>query len=152
MAGAEQLRVEFLQIPRFRHRHPMIAPEVTGLALDPAFLVRLRRCAEVALETPVRAGGDKARGFLAAMAAQNLPHRALEVVVSEQSKNSTKIMERVLVSLEKRLLGGTLIGPMEGYAARHAAQRKYLQQRLHPIEFRPRLVPIDLAFLARRVA
>src|ERR1700677_3103113 len=105
----------------------MITPEVTGLTFNPAFLVRFRRRAEVAREAPVRAEGDEARGLLAPMPAQNLLHRALQVVVSEQPENSTKIVERMLVGLEKGLLRRALIGPMEGGAADHAAQREHLQ-------------------------
>ena len=44
--GGEQLRVEFGQVTCFGDRHPVITPEVAGLALDPALLVRLRRRAK----------------------------------------------------------------------------------------------------------
>src|SRR5262249_7312619 len=83
-----------------------------GLALDATLLVRLRRRAEVACEAPVRAESDEPRGLLALMAAQDLLYRALQVIVPEQPKDSAKIMKRVLVGLEKRLLGGAMIGPM----------------------------------------
>jgi transposase len=46
------------------------------------------------------------------------------IIVSEEPENSAKIMERVLVGLEKRLLRRVLIRPMESGTARHAAQRK----------------------------
>ncbi|HEY1985843.1 MAG TPA: hypothetical protein VGG85_10555, partial [Terracidiphilus sp.] len=42
--------------------------------------------------------------------AQDLLYRTLQVVVSEKSKNSTKIMEGVLVGVEKGLLRRALIG------------------------------------------
>jgi hypothetical protein len=35
-AGGHQLCVEILEIARFRQRHPVVAPEVAGLALDAA--------------------------------------------------------------------------------------------------------------------
>src|SRR5579863_1505091 len=42
-AGGQQLCVEIFEIARFRHRHPVVAPEVAGLALDAALFVRLVR-------------------------------------------------------------------------------------------------------------
>ena len=152
VTGGQQLGVEIIKIPRVRQRHPVIAPEVTGFALNPAFFVRFPRIAKVAREAPVRAEGDEARGLLAPMAAQNLLHRTLQVVVSEQPEDSAKIMKRLLVGLEKRLLRRALIRPMKGRAAHHAAQREHLQLDRLAAQLRPRLVPIDLAFLPRRVA
>ena len=64
--GGQQLRVELREVPRLRHRHPVVAPEVAGLAFDAALFVRFVRRAELALEAPVRAEGDEARGLLAA--------------------------------------------------------------------------------------
>jgi hypothetical protein len=43
MAGREQLRVEVGEIARLRYRHPVVAPEVPGLALDAAFFRAPRR-------------------------------------------------------------------------------------------------------------
>jgi hypothetical protein len=95
--------------------------KITTLTFDSAFFMGFRRCAKVALEAPVRAEGDEACRLLALMAAQDLLHRTLQVVVSEKPKNSTKIVEGLLMGLEKRLLRRTLICPMEGCAAHHAA-------------------------------
>jgi hypothetical protein len=39
LAGGEQLGVQFRQIPRLRQRHPVVAPEVAGLAFNTAFFV-----------------------------------------------------------------------------------------------------------------
>ena len=58
-------------------------------------------------------------------------------------------MERLLVGFEERLLGRAMIRAMEGRAARHAAHRKHLQLDLLAAQLRPRLIPIDLAFLSR---
>src|ERR1700741_211356 len=102
----------------------MIAPKVASLALNPALLVRLRRRAELALEAPMRTEDDEARHLLAAMTAQDPLHRALEVIVSEQPKDPAKIVEGVLMSLEKRLRRRALIRAMEGRAAEHAAHRE----------------------------
>src|SRR5215470_3929218 len=52
-AAGQQLRVELVEVPRLRNRHPVIAPKVAGLALYPAFLVRFGRRAKVTLEAPV---------------------------------------------------------------------------------------------------
>jgi len=49
-AGGQQLCVETLEIARLRHRHPVVAPEVSGLALDAALFVRLLRRAELTAE------------------------------------------------------------------------------------------------------
>jgi hypothetical protein len=103
-AAGQQLRVELLEVPRLRDRHPAIAPEVAGLALDPALLVRFRRRAKVALEVPVRAERDEARGLFALLAAQDLLYCTLQVVISKQPKTAAKIMKRMLVGFEKRLL------------------------------------------------
>src|SRR5580658_9686317 len=152
MTGGQQLGVEIIKIPCVWQRHPMIAPEVAGFALNPAFFVRFPRVAKVTREPPVRAEGDEARGLLAPMALQNLLHRTLQVVVSEQPENAAEIMKRLLVGLKKGLLRRALIGSMEGRATDHAAQREHLQLDLLAAEFRPRLIPIGLAFLSRLIA
>src|SRR5215469_15994146 len=69
-AAGQQLRVKLVEISRPRNRHPVIAPEVADLALDPALLVRFSRRTKVALEAPVRAKGDEARSLYALLAAQ----------------------------------------------------------------------------------
>src|ERR1700759_1140758 len=74
-AAGEQLRVEFVPGSWLWQRPPGIAPEVAGLPLDPAFLMRFYRIAKVAREAPVRAEGDEPRSLLAPMAAQDLLHR-----------------------------------------------------------------------------
>ena len=61
------------------------------------------------------------------LAAQDLLHCTLEIVIPEEPKNSAKIMKGMLVDLEKCLLRCAMIGAMEGRAAHHAAQREYLQ-------------------------
>src|ERR1700679_3517670 len=112
MTGGQQMAVEIIKIPCMRQRHPVIAPEVAGFALNPTFFVRFPRVAKIAREPPVRAEGDQARGLLAPMALQNLLHRTLQVVVSEQPEDSAEIMKCLLVGLKKRLLRRALISPM----------------------------------------
>jgi hypothetical protein len=73
-------------------------------------------------------------------------HRALQVVVSEESKNSTKIMEGVLVGVEKRLLRCAMIGAMVRGTAHHAAKREHLQLDPLAAQLRPRLIPTQSAW------
>src|SRR6201984_1191643 len=128
-----------------------MTPEVAGLAFDAAFFMRLVRRAELTAEAPVRAEGDEARGLLAPIAAQNLFYRRLQVVVPQDCKYALKIIERVFVSVEECLLGRAMIRAVESRAARHAAHRKHLQQHWRAAQFRPRFVPINLAFLSELV-
>jgi hypothetical protein len=46
-AGGEQLRIEIGEVARLRHRHPVIAPEVAGLAFDAALFVSFVRRAKL---------------------------------------------------------------------------------------------------------
>src|SRR5215469_10646768 len=117
LASGVQLRVKFSEVPRFRHRHPVVTPEVARLAFDAAFFVWFGRRAKLALEVPVRAESDEPCGFLASVAAQDLLYRALQVVVAQQPKNALKVLERVLVGIQKRLLGGAMKCSMERRAA-----------------------------------
>ena len=87
----------------------------------------------------------------ALLAAEDLLYRTLQVVISEEPKDSAKIMKRMLVSFEKCLLRWAMIRAMEGRAAHHAAQREHLQLDRRAAQLGPRLVPIDLTFPARRV-
>jgi hypothetical protein len=41
-AAGQQLGVELVEVPRLRNRHPVIAPEVAGLAFDSALGVSSR--------------------------------------------------------------------------------------------------------------
>src|SRR5258708_2948820 len=91
--GGEQLRIEAGEVRRLRQRHPVIAPEVAGLAFDAALFVSFVGRAELARKPPVRAERDEARGFLATIAAQDLLHRAFQVVVPEEAANSAKKIE-----------------------------------------------------------
>jgi transposase len=70
------------------------------------------------------------------------------IIIAQDPKNTLKIFERLLVGFKEGLLGSA----MEGRAAHHAAQREHLQQHRRAAQLRPRLVPIHLSFLARRVA
>ena len=82
----------------------MVSAEVAYLAFHTALLVASRRITELCLKAPVRAEGDQAFRLLAMMAAQNLLHRTLQVVVSQDSKYSTEIEKRSFMRFQKRLL------------------------------------------------
>ena len=75
----------------------------------------------------MRAEGDEARGLFALLAAQDLLYCTLEVVISQEPKYAAKIMKRMLVGFEKRLLRCAMIPAMEGRAAHHASQREHVQ-------------------------
>jgi hypothetical protein len=72
---------------------------------NPALFVSFVGRAKLARKPPVRAERDEARGFLAPIAAQDLLHRAFQVVVPEEPKNATEKIEGVLVGYPAKLLG-----------------------------------------------
>ena len=87
----------------------MVAPKVADFAFHAALLVASRRIAELRLKTPVRAEGDQPLGLLPLVPAQNLLHRALQVVVAQPPKHAAEIAKRQLVRFQKRLLRGVII-------------------------------------------
>ena len=149
-AGVQQF-IQLRQIPRLRHRHQMIAPEVAALVLHPALLVAARRVAELALETPMRPERKEALRLFPLVATQDLLHRATQVVVAKALENAAKISERQLMRFQERLLTGVRIGAMKRSAARHAPQTEDVDFLLFPVQLGPRLVPVHLAFLRPRV-
>jgi hypothetical protein len=60
LAGDQELPVEISDIRRFRHRHLVIAPKVSGFSFDAALFVRLGRRAKLRFETPVRTESHEA--------------------------------------------------------------------------------------------
>jgi hypothetical protein len=88
----------------------MIPAEIAHFALDSAFLVAPRRIAKLRLKAPVRAESDQAFRLLPLMAAQNLLHRALQVVVAQAPEHPAEIAERQLVRFQKSLLRGVIVG------------------------------------------
>jgi hypothetical protein len=53
LASDQKLPVEIRDILRFRHRHPVITPKVSGFSFNAALLVRLGRRAKLRFEAPV---------------------------------------------------------------------------------------------------
>ena len=83
LAATAQLFVQLFQVLHLRNRHQMVAAEVTHFAFHSALLVASRRVAELRLKAPVRAESDQALRLFPLMTAQNLLHRALQVVVAQ---------------------------------------------------------------------
>ncbi len=61
LAGDHKLPVEISDILCFRHRHPVIAPKVSGFSFNTALLMSLGRRAELRFEPPVRTESHEAR-------------------------------------------------------------------------------------------
>ena len=72
------------------NRNQIVAPEVAQLAFHSALFIAARRIAELRLESPMRAERDEPIRFLALPSAQNLLHRALQVVVPQQPNTPPK--------------------------------------------------------------
>src|SRR5207245_3412243 len=81
LAACAQILVQLTEVLHSRHRYQMVPPEVARFAFHAALLVATRRVTELRLETPVRTERDQPVGLLALMPAQNLLHRAFQVVV-----------------------------------------------------------------------
>src|SRR5260370_34666153 len=94
---SQQKLVQLFQVLHARHRNQVVPPELATLALDATLLVTLAWRTELRFESPVRAKADEPGGLYPLMAAQDLLHRTLEVVVPQDSKYSGKIGERQLV-------------------------------------------------------
>src|SRR5450759_3357025 len=88
----------------------MVSAEVAYLAFHTALLVASRRITELCLKAPVRADGDQTLRLLSLMAAQNLLHRALQVVVAQAAEYATEIVKCQLVRFQKGLLRGVIVG------------------------------------------
>src|SRR5258707_12217000 len=104
----------------------MVPAEVTYLAFHATLLVAPRRIAELRLESPVRAEGDQALRLLPLMAAQNLLHRALQVVVAQAPEHAAEIQ---LMRFQKGLLRGVIEGHVKRSATCHRAHR----ERVNPL-------------------
>ena len=152
LAARPQVRVQLAQVFHFRHRHQVVPPEVAHLAFHAALLVPTRRVAKLRLESPVRAKGDQPVGLLPLIPAQNLLHRALQVVVAQQPEHAAEIVKGPLVGFQKRLLRGVKIRGVKRSAAGHAAHREEVRGLAALVELHRGLVPIHLAFTAPVIA
>jgi hypothetical protein len=66
----------------------VVAPKVTGLTLNAALFMCFIGRAKFALEPPMRAERDKARGFLATMPAQDFLDCRPQIVIPQQAEYS----------------------------------------------------------------
>src|SRR5207249_5216004 len=123
----------------------MVAPKVTVLHFDAAFLVPFARRAEFRLKAPVRAKGNEALRLLPLLPTQHLLHRTAQIVVTQHSEGAAEVGKRCLVRFQKGLLAGVRVGAMKPRTTGHAANAE--DKNLLPFAFdlRPRFVPVDLA-------
>src|SRR6476660_951350 len=82
-AVVKQPTIQFRQIDHLRHRHPVIPAEVAGFSFHATLLMPFSRCAELAVEAPMRPECDEPRRFFPALTAHNLLYRGFEVVIAE---------------------------------------------------------------------
>ncbi len=125
-AAGQQHGVDGLEIGDVRHGDEVVAAEVAAFALDAALLVALARRAELGREAPMRSEGHEPGGLLAPMPAQDLAHRALEIVIPQEPEHPAEVGEGRLVGFEEGLLCGVEVGAMEGRATGHGADREHL--------------------------
>jgi hypothetical protein len=77
----------------------VVAAEVASLTLHAALLMAFARGAELGLILPVRTERDEPGRQLALLAAQDLLHRAREVIVTKPPKDALEVSERQFVRL-----------------------------------------------------
>src|SRR5689334_5852476 len=104
----------------------MVPPVKSVLRFHATFFVSFSRCAKRRRETPVRPERDEALGLFPLVAPENLLHRTLEIVETQQAKHPTKIREGQLVCFQKRLLAGVRIGSVKRPPAGHTPQTEYV--------------------------
>src|SRR5208283_1103936 len=148
LAARAQILVQSGQIFYFRHRHQVVPPEIAHFAFHAALLVAARRVAKLRLESPMRTESDQPVGLLALVSAQDLFHRALQVVVAQPPEHSAEIVEGLLMRFQKSLLRGMEIRGVKRPAARHAAHRKKIRDLAALGELHRGFVPIHLGLHA----
>ena len=110
------------------------------------------RCAELAVEAPMRPEGDEPRRLFPALTAQDLLYGCLQVVVSELAKHPTEEGEAQFVRFQKRLLRGVQESAVERCATGHTPHGEHLQFGPLPSQIGDGFVPIHLRFHAPVVA
>src|SRR5664279_4578348 len=106
LAALQQQCVQLRQVLHPRNRHKVVAPKITHFAFDPTLLVAPRRVAEVGLKAPVRTKTDQSLRLFPLVTAQDLLHRALQVVVAQQPEDTAEVAKSQLVGFQKGLLCG----------------------------------------------
>jgi len=130
-----------------RHRHQMVAPEITAFPFNAAFLVTLARRAELGGEPPMRAERQEPHCLLPSIAAQDLAHRARQIVVAQQMEDAAEVGEGVLVRLEERLPRGVQVSTMERRPAGHGPHREDLHLGPLIAEIDPGFISVNPGFL-----
>src|SRR5947199_2456321 len=102
-----------LQVAGHRQRHQIVPAEMPALLFHAALLIAAPGRAELALESAMRAEGDESLRLFSLVTAQNLLHRTLQIVESQDGEDPTKILKGQFVSLQKRLLAGVRVHPVE---------------------------------------
>ena len=162
--GGDQL-VQLFQIAHMRHGRQIVAAILPTFTLDATLFVSLAGRTELGGKAPVRAESDEPGGLFALMAAQDLLHRAGQVVEAQAVKDPAKPPECQLVGFQKRLLRGMRIDAVKGRAAGHRAHAEDVdlaalvialrgscrEAFVAGVEIDPALVPIHLRFAAKLV-
>jgi hypothetical protein len=100
----------------------------------------------------MRAERHEPHRLLSPVPAQDLAHRARQVVVAQQAEHPAEIAEGFLMRLQEGLLRRVQVGPVERRATRHRAHCEYLHPGPLAAEVSPGLVPVHLRLLAQAVA
>src|ERR1039457_5521955 len=138
-------------MPHAWYRHQIVPPALAAFALDAPLLVSLTGRTELRREPPVRAKANEPGGFFPLMAAQDLLHGTLKVVIAQDTEHPRKEGKCQLMRFQKRLLGGVRIGPVKSPAAGHAAHAEHVHLAGHTIKLHPALIPIHLRLNTQQV-
>ena len=82
------------------------------------------------------------------IAAQDLAHGTLQVVVAQAAKDTPEIAKPEFVRFQESLLRGVIVGPMKRSPAGHRAHGELPDLAALAADLGDRFVPIDLSFLA----
>src|ERR1035441_7246170 len=108
----QYLLVQCVQIARLRHWHKQVTPEPSQLTFDAAFFVATGGVTVLTLIAPVRPERNDPIRLHSLVAAQNLLHHGLHVVIPQGLENTAKIGKRMFVGFKQSLLRGVRISPM----------------------------------------
>src|ERR1035437_9656911 len=142
----QQEQVQGLPAGNLRDGHHVVPAKVSAFSFHAALLVAFSLRAELRLETPMRSEGDESRRLLPLVAPQNLLHRTLQVVVSQDSKYSTEIEKRSFMRFQKRLLAGVREGAMKSSSAGHAPQTIHIGFLALSADVGVGFIPVHLPF------
>ena len=153
IARCEQ-RVQLGERPDSGDGHQVTAAEPADLALDPALLMAALDPGQAieAVEAVVGAQPDEPFVLQPVPTQQDLDDRGLQVVVADQRRDATEMLEGEHVALEERLLGLMAERHMEPTARTAQAQAEHPALHQGPGDPGHELPEIALGFLAGAVA